>query len=181
MLADEKIIKRILQGRKEAFRELMLRYQDRVFKLAYGFLGRRDDAEDVVQETFVRVYRSLASYSERGAFWPWVRRIAVNCCLNHISSTRPVEKLDESTVPSGEEVDPVGAEVFRRMAIEDVLRAMDGLPDAYRVALALRYIEELSCREIADLTGEPVETVQVRLCRARKALARLAVVNDEVL
>ncbi|MCX6375074.1 MAG: sigma-70 family RNA polymerase sigma factor, partial [Armatimonadetes bacterium] len=147
MLSDEQIIRRVLRGHVEEFRELMRRHQNAVFRLAYRIVGRREEAEDVVQEVFLRVYQNLGGYEGRDRFWPWVRRITLNTALRRIPREIPTDEVDEI----GTCEDLVQAEVLRRLDTANVRRAIEWLPAAYRTAIILRYMEDLSYREIADL------------------------------
>ena len=179
MLGDEKVIQRVLSGRTEDFRELMQRYQGSVFRLAYRITNSREEADDVAQESFVLVYRSLRGYREEGRLWPWIRRITVNCCLKRLARQHSDETLDE--VPDVA-ADPVEEQVLARLELDEVRGAISRLPDPYRTVIVLRYLEEMSHSEIAEVVGDSVAAVQVRLHRARKALtARLASeARDEV-
>lgn len=181
MISDEQIIERVLKGHTQDYRELMQRHQAAVFRLAYRILGRREEAEDAAQETFVKAYRKLNTCRERRKFWRWLRRIALNICLGKLSRGRPSDNVNElpdaDCLPHGS----VESEVLMRAQMEDIRRAIAGLPDAYRTTVILRYQEELSYKEIAELLGETLTAIQVRLHRARKMLAaRLEVMTDEM-
>lgn len=176
---DDQIIKRVLKGHSEDFCELIRRYQDAVFCLAFRILSRREEAEDAVQETFLRVYQNLSSYKEQGKFWPWVRRIAVNRCISKIPREFPSDEVEMMLDSKGPYVNTVEEEVIHQMEMEDVYKVIDGLPVEYRTAVVLRYMEGLQCSEMAELLGEQASTVRVRLHRAHKMIAeRLAVIND---
>ncbi len=169
------------KGHVEEFRELMRRHQNAAFRLAYRILGRREDAEDAVQETFLLVYRHLAEYKEKGRFWPWVRRIAVNVCLRKLPGEVPSAEVEDLQDSAHLGDLPVETEVLKRVKQSEIRRAISGLPPAYRTAVVLRYLEDMPYREIAELLGEPVTTIQVRLHRAKRMLSeRLAVMLDEV-
>jgi len=182
LISDEQIIRRVVKGSPEDFRELMRRHQVPVFRLAYRILRRREEAEDAVQETFLRVYQNLSAYTEQGRFWPWVRRIAVNICLKRLPLEVPVEEICEMVESEQALDDPVEAEIIRRTELEGVRKAVAGLPAPYRIAIVLRYQEDLSYKEIAELTNESVSAIETRLSRAKRMLAeRLAVMtNDEL-
>jgi RNA polymerase sigma-70 factor, ECF subfamily len=178
LVSDEQIIGRVLNGQVENYRELLDRHQSGVFRVAYRMLGRREDAEDVVQEAFVRAYTKLSECRDREKFGAWVRRIAVNVCLRRFSRETPSDDLDE--ISDGAE-DPVEQEVIRRAEMREIQEAVACLPTAYRTILVLRYEEELDLKEIAELLGEQPGTIYTRLHRARKHLARqLEVMADEM-
>jgi RNA polymerase sigma-70 factor (ECF subfamily) len=179
LISDEKIIRLVLSGHSEEYRQLMLRYQDSVFRLACRILGRREDAEDVVQEAFVRAHSNLASCRDRGKFWPWIRRIALNICLRRIPREHPSDIVDDLADAACAQENPVEAEVLRQVAISDLKVIVSGLPALYRTVLVLRYEENLSYQEIAKLIDEDPRVVGTRLHRAKKMLAeRLAGVNE---
>ena len=180
MVTDERIIGRVLKGHTQEYRELMLRHQASVFRLAYRVLGSREDAEDATQETFLRAYGRLETCRDRGKFWPWLRRITLNLCLDRMPKTAQCEYLDDLPDKEGSSGDPVEDEVLKQAEFEDIRKAVTGLPDAYRAVVVLRYQEELSHKEIAEALGETLPAVQVRLHRARKMLAeRLEVIANE--
>lgn len=180
MVTDERIIGRVLNGHTQEYRELMLRYQLLVFRLAFRVLGSREDAEDATQETFLRAYGRLETCRDRGKFWPWLRRITLNLCLDRMPKTPQCEYLDDMPDAVDTRADPVEDEILKHAEFEDIRKAVAGLPVAYRVVVALRYQEELSHKEIAEALGETLPAVQVRLHRARKMLAeRLEVIANE--
>ena len=178
MLSDNEVVRRVREGQVREFRILVDRYQQGVFRLAYRILGRREDAEDAAQDTFVRAFRSIHTYSDTGAFWPWVRRIAVNCSIKKLPQEFPsdaVERILDIEQP------PIEAEVFRECELQELRKAIAGLPESYRTAAVLRYQEDLSIAEIAELLDQPAGTIRVRLHRALKMLSeRMVVIGDEL-
>jgi len=181
LISDRRIIERVLKGYTDEYAGLMQRHQDAVFRLAYGILGRREEAEDAVQEIFVKAYSNLAECRERDRFRQWIRRIALNTCLRRIPREYPSEGVGEMLDAASELGNPVEAETLRRAEVAAVRRAVGCLPAMYRIVLALRYDEDLPYSEIAELIGESTDVVRTRLHRAKKMLAeRLAVVTDEV-
>ncbi len=181
LLTDDQLAKRVGKGHIEDFSELMRHHQAVVFRLAYRILGRREEAEDAVQETFLRAYQNLNSYRGDGKFRAWVRRIAVNVCLRKFSREVPHDDLDSLPDTACPSDNPVEAETLANARQADIRRAVDGLPIAYRTVVILRYMEDLSYAEIAELAQEPVTTIRVGLHRAKKMLnERLTVILDEV-
>jgi RNA polymerase sigma-70 factor (ECF subfamily) len=171
----------VLKGHTEEYRELMVRHQDSVFRLACRILGRREDAEDVVQEAFVKAYSHLADCRQGDRFWPWIRRIALNICLRRMPREYPCKTIDDLADSSSGPASPVEAEVLQRADTSHVRKAVAELPPAHRTVLVLRYEESLSYKEIAELIGESVDVVRIRLHRAKKTLAgRLAVMMNEM-
>jgi RNA polymerase sigma-70 factor, ECF subfamily len=180
LLSDTEIIRRVQNGRTQEFRRLIERYQGKVFLLCLRILGRREEAEDASQDAFVRVFQSLGTFNQDSPFWPWARRIAVNCCLRKLPREFPSDRVDDAIESTQPFVDPVEAEFFNSCDRESMDKAVSCLPDQYRVVVAMRYLEDCSTKEIAELLGETPGAVRVRLHRALKMLSeRLTVMKDE--
>ncbi|MCS7253896.1 MAG: sigma-70 family RNA polymerase sigma factor [Armatimonadota bacterium] len=188
-LTDEELVKLSCAGEREAFAILIRRYQDRIYSLVYRYVGNPEDALDLTQETFIKVFTKLGEFKGKSKFYTWLYRIAVNVCIDfrrrqHISAVywddiKPVElnpfEVDESSehydVPD-ENGDP------ERRAIDSELRlrireAVDALPEQLRVVLLLREYEDMSYEEIAKIIGCPVGTIKSRLFQAREMLKRM--------
>jgi len=147
-----------------------------VYNIALRITGDPDAASDCAQEAFIRAYKALHQYDPALSFGPWIYRIVTNASLNHVQRWHAhqtvVDELPESVEPedSGPE-----ALALRREALSEVVAAMAELPPAYRAALTLRHMQQLSYQEVADTLGIPLGTVKTHLHRARAALkARLA-------
>lgn len=180
---DEKLVARTLAGDRNAFRALVERHYNAVYRLCRSILRHSQDAEDATQEVFVRAYEALGQFAGRGAFSAWLRRLTVNHCLNRTqkasaqaaSRAYSIDLLAE-TLPASAESDPAAhflrAEEKARIRLE-----LEFLPPAQRAALGLRLLEGLSYEEIADLMGVPVNSVRSWLHRGR---ARLREALEEV-
>ena len=147
-----------------------------MYNIALRITSDSDAAADCAQEAFIRAYKALHQYDPALPFGPWIYRIATNASLNHVqrwhAHETPVEELPESIEP-----DDAGPEAsaLRREEVGEVLAAMAELPAAYRAALTLRHMQQLSYQEVSDALGIPLGTVKTHLHRARAALkARLA-------
>ena len=152
-----------------------------MFNIAYRITGDTDAANDCAQEAFIRAYRALHQYDPALPFGPWLYRITTNASLNHVqrwhAHENPVEELPETPddIDEGPE-----ATTLRREQVSEVVAAMNELPPAYRAALTLRHMQQLSYQEVSDALGIPLGTVKTHLHRARAALkARLAARDDE--
>jgi RNA polymerase sigma-70 factor (ECF subfamily) len=158
------------RGDRAAFRALVETYQDRVFALCAALAGA--DAEDVAQETFLRVHRAIGGFDPRGAasLSTWMLTIARRLCTDRARGARLRVEVplvtDAPTIDAGDEGDPVE----RRRLRERLVRAIQALPEEQRAVVALREWDGLSYEEIAALEGVPVGTVRSRLARAREAL-----------
>jgi RNA polymerase sigma-70 factor (ECF subfamily) len=169
-------VRACLAGDVNAYASLVERYGGRVFNIALRITGDADAANDCAQEAFIRAYRALHQYDPALPFGPWLYRITTNASLNHVQRWRgretPVEELPDA--PEDLDEGPEATAV-RREELAEVLAAMDELPPAYRAALTLRHMQQLSYQEVADALGVPLGTVKTHLHRARAALkVRLA-------
>jgi len=152
----------------EAFRELLLRYRRSAVTLAYQMLGNMEDAEDVAQEAFVRVFQAIPRFRGQSAFSTWLYRIVTNLCLGTRRQRRPTVDLDAVREPSAP--DSTSRCVTEGLLTRQVMAAM---PGELRAILLLREQEGLSYREISDALGLPLGTVRSRLSKARTAFRRL--------
>ncbi len=147
-----------------------------MYNIALRITGDPDAASDCAQEAFIRAYKALHQYDPGLSFGPWIFRIVTNASLNHVQRWHAhqtvVDELPESVEPEGSGPE---ASALRREALSEVVAAMSELPPAYRAALTLRHMQQLSYQEVADTLGIPLGTVKTHLHRARAALkARLA-------
>jgi len=177
-LDDLELVARSKAGDLKSFEELIVRYEKKVFTFAYRFMGNYADAGDLAQETFIRVYQSLASFRGEGSFAAWLYRICANVCRDELRrrSRRKNVSLDEIVSrPAGGEC-AVG--VFRspeEAVMEGELQrtvqsCLNDLPDEYRLVLVMREFYGLSYHEIAAALDISPGTVKSRLNRGRRAL-----------
>ena len=176
-VADGVLVERVLRGDSRAFDTLVRRHDRRAFTLAYRLLGHREDAEDVLQESFVAALEALDRFDVTRPFGPWLYRIVVNRSLNARKSRarRSTELLPEDAparTPSPERA-AQAAETRRR-----VLAAMAQLPERPRVVMTMIELEGFSGPEVAEILGIPEGTVRWHLHSARNAL-RAALGSDE--
>jgi RNA polymerase sigma-70 factor (ECF subfamily) len=167
-------------GSYEAFEELVSRYENKIYRLGVNITGNSEDAEDVLQEAFLKAFQHLGEFREDSRFYTWLVRIAVNEALmklRKIRSNRTVPLEDEI----GEDGDPIPREladwkpnpeqIFAQAEIENILRdSAQKLPASYRTVFLLRDVEELSTVEAASVLGLSEGTVKARLFRARLML-----------
>ncbi len=168
------LIERANEGDQAAFGTLVERYQNAVYNLAYRMLGSPEEAEDAAQEIFVRIYRQLARYDPERKFSTWVLTIATNYCIDQLRRRRMQLVPLENIIPwaRAREAGPEG-EALSRESRDEVQRLLREMPEKYRAVLVLRYWQDLSCAEIADILKLPEGTVKTQLHRARKALGQL--------
>jgi RNA polymerase sigma-70 factor (ECF subfamily) len=180
--SDEALMARVARGGQDAFEVLLDRYGDAVVTFCYAFLRNREAAEDLGQETFLRVYRSAARYKPLAKFTTWLYRIAANLCINELKKgkIRKAISLDE---PAGG--DPDGTRIVERIASDArqplseaelreahrlVEKAIERLPEDQRATIVLVEHHNLSYREIADVLGVTVSAIKMRVKRARETL-----------
>ena len=174
LATDEIIVERALTGDAEAFGELVRRWERRIFALAYGMLGREEDARDATQETFLAAFRNLRGFRGEAKVSSWLHRIAVNQC---ISRQRRSKVRNESALNDEQEnsfATPLNyspAHVAEgRQETAAVRRAINSLPVELRQVVVMKEFEELTFREIADALDLPLSTVKSRLYTAMKQL-----------
>jgi RNA polymerase sigma-70 factor, ECF subfamily len=168
-VADGDLVVAALSGDRLAFRALVDRYYDACGRYATRMLGRREEAEDVVQETFLRVHRNLGAYEERQSFRSWLWRILLNECRSAARrrTRRDRRFLPESTASEAAFLPDAETDPGLRDALQ---RALDGLEPRMREAFLLKFGEGLEYAEIAMLTGASVSALKMRVKRAREAM-----------
>jgi len=162
-----------LGGDRAAFGQLMHRYAGAVYNLTYRMLGSAEDAEDASQEIFLRAYTRLASFDRQRRFSTWLLSVGSNYCIDRLRRRRfSWLTLDDAAfaLPSKERSPERIALDHEQQAI--VQRALQQLPEHYRMVTVLRYWSDLSYEEIAKVTGLPESTIKTRLHRARHMLAK---------
>lgn len=183
MDADRTLVDAAAAGNREAFDELVVRYRVRIYNLARILTGGSDDAEDLVQDTFVRAFRAIGRFRGESTFRTWLYRIAVNVIKSHLvrkgrqmklvqapSTPASFEEARESAVERIASPEDLEATVVRRRMIDGALAA---LPEEMRTVITLRDVQGLEYHEIAEVTGVPLGTVESRIFRARQRLRPL--------
>jgi len=183
-LNDSQVVQRFLDGESRAFGALVDRYDSRLLNFVYRTVGDRERAQDLVQETFVRVYRHLQRFDQSKKFSTWIYTIAGNLAKNELRNRsrnplvlfqtikknwdadhRPLEWEDSSLKPD---------DLYRKRHLKELVdRAVQKLPEHHRIVFVLRELEGKTYEEIADITGCNLGTVKSRLNRARNNFARI--------
>lgn len=178
---DLELVEAAQDGDREAFRELVEKYQRKVYSICYGMLKNPEDSLDVSQEVFVKVYRYLGKFNKNSSFYTWLYRITVNMCIDHIRKNKRVQSVeyddrisrdgdvvgDEHIMPSKLGLNP--DKVYGRQELREKMReALETLSEKHRTILILREVEQLSYEEIADVLNISKGTVMSRLFHARK-------------
>ena len=181
------LVRRCVAGDAGAWEEIVQRYHRRIYNICYRFAGSPDDAQDLTQEVFVKMYRTLNSYDvDRGAFMTWVTTMTRNLLVDHFRKTkqeRLTDSLDttssdyEDAMPLGEQIPDKGpapdSTVQSRETGEVVQAALQKLSPELREAVILRDLQDMDYKEIATVLRVPEGTVKSRINRGRAELARL--------
>ena len=179
VLPDEEVVERVRAGETAWFEVLMRRYNRRLYRVARSILGDDAEAEDVMQEAYVRAYMHLDQFDGRARFATWLTRIAVHEALARLRRRRRVVAIDAFAEPSNESLMILASdkpspeqEVLVRTLGVILESAINHLPVAYRSVFMLREVEEMSTAETAECLGISAEAVKVRLHRARARLRK---------
>ena len=181
------LVRRCRSGDAVAWEEIVRRYHRRIYNICYRFAATGDDAQDLTQEVFIKMYRTLDSYdAERGAFTTWITTMTRNLLVDHFRKTkqdRVTDSLDsvacdhEDAMPLSDKIQdtaaPPDASVQSREVRETVHHALQKLSPELREAVILRDLQDMDYREIATVLKVPEGTVKSRINRGRAELARL--------
>ncbi|SEC17285.1 RNA polymerase sigma factor SigW [Paenibacillus sp. GP183] len=179
---ETRLAKLARNGDRGAFAELVDLYKDKIYHLAYRMLNNKHEAEDAVQETFLRVYTNLHRYDEQQKFSTWIFRIGTNHCIDRLRKRKHSAYSLDAEMPDGEGNDyysmlPGNEETPERLMILSetqiqIRKAIDALPEKYKSVVILRYLQDMSLQEISDVLDMPVTTVKTRVHRGREYLRK---------
>ena len=179
-MTDREMIAQCKKGDREAFNELILKYQKQVFGIAYGMLSDYEDASDAAQEVFVNVYRSISSFREQASFTTWLYRICRNVCSDMLRKRQ--RRGPQLSLDNDDDDDPLmntasdapgPAEVYEQTERQAAVRqALDTLKTDYKEVIVYCDMQGMSYEEAAVILKCPVGTVKSRLNRARNALRK---------
>ena len=181
--SDEKLVERFVGGETDSFPMLVQRYEARIYSIVYGIMGSRDEAEDLSQEIFIKVYENLGHFKGKSKFYTWIYRITVNACLSAQRKKSRSKRIISMSRLSGVSSNPGEValadetfspqKVFRdRELASRIQSAINSLPGILRITFTLREFEDLSYRELARILRCSMGTVKSRLSRARESLRR---------
>jgi len=179
--SDEELVERFVDGETDSFPILVERHQARVYSIVYGIMGTRDEAEDLSQEVFIKVYENLGRFKAKSKFYTWIYRITVNVCLSAQRKKSRSKRIISMSRLSGPSANPGEVEladetfspqkVFKdRELASRIQLAINSLPGILRITFTLREFEDLSYRELAGILRCSMGTVKSRLSRARESL-----------
>ena len=177
--SDEELVEAVLAGDEDCYRDLVLRYQSRVVNYLYRIVYNVEEAQDLAQEVFLRVYRALDRFDPKYRFSTWLFRVAQNAAIDRIRKRRlkvvSIHRPETGDSEGGDwdfasrDMGPYG-ELRNRERASAILEAIEGLREEYRELIVLRHFGELSYDEIAELKGMPLGTVKNKLFRGRQML-----------
>ena len=172
----DSLIEQCLAGDQSAWEQIVRQNWRKVFNVAYKFVGKHDEAEDLTQDIFLKIFKALATFDRRANFQTWIISISRNLCIDHYRSVRKERQTMARDVemadlqPASTERGPYAA--AEHQDLRAMLRqALEALPPTLRTAVVLRDLQELSYQEIADKLGLPEGTVKSRINRGRIELA----------
>jgi RNA polymerase sigma-70 factor, ECF subfamily len=173
----DSLIERCLKGDQRAWDEIVRLYWRKVFNVAYKFVGRQDEAEDLAQDIFLKLFKSLKTFDRRANFSTWLISVSRNLCIDHYRSMRRehdvvTHDVDVVSLARPSALDSPQVALERRDRVALLRAALDKLAPSLRTAVMLRDIQELSYQEIAEKLGVPEGTVKSRINRGRTELAR---------
>ncbi len=170
---DRSLVQSFIDGRADAFDEIVRRHQRQIYLVCYRFTGNHDDAADIAQDVFIRAYKGLARFKQESSLSTWLYRIAVNTCLNHAVVRRPrtepvdaVDRIDPNVRGAHEAIERAET----RHAVQQAIRR---LPPKQRMTVILRVYQELSHEEIARVLGGTVGASKTNFFHALANLRRL--------
>ncbi len=178
---DSELIGRALDGSQEAYQKLLERYQKTVYHIVIKIIRNSDDAQDLVQETFMRAFNTLESYRSEFRFSTWLCKIAANCSIDYLrkkkikafSMDKPYETQDGSVEM---ELQDTGANpeeyLLRKQKLVSIEEAIKTLPAKYKEVIVYRHHDDKSYEEISKILGIPIGTVKARIFRARELLKK---------
>ncbi len=179
---EAKIVERVQARDEMAFRDLVERYQSKVFSIIYGILRNHNDAEDIAQQVFAKIYFSIGNFDFRSSLLTWIYKITVNECYDYLRKKK-VRKLvyesdfgEDEVAPDGEDRTrpgaPASTRIWRRRDL--VMKLLEKVSEEDRNLLLLKEVEGHSVEELAEMTGMNENTIKVKLFRARQKLVKAA-------
>jgi RNA polymerase sigma-70 factor (ECF subfamily) len=171
--ADRELVERHLAGDPDAFQQIVLEHEKRVYAVAYRMCGNSEDARDVSQEVFINAFRALPRFRVDAPLSVWFYRSTVNATINLLRKRRPASSLDEAEFDVPDQRRRPEDLAMASSVGDAVHEALDRLPEEFRAAVVLRDLEDLDYSEIAHVLEVPIGTVRSRIHRGRALLAEL--------
>ncbi len=173
MEKEVKLIEGCLAGKRKAQNELYKRFSPQLYGICLRYAANRFEAQDILQEGFIKVYSSLSSFEKKGSLEGWIKRIVINNALNHIrNNTKPQLFSDFSEVENIPEIVPEPDEPDNSADTDTLLQLIQELPEGYRMVFNLHVFEDYTHKEIAEAAGISENTSKTQLMRARNLLQK---------
>ncbi len=177
---DAEIVAEVLKGDRQAYRLLIDAYKGPLFNLALRMTGRPEDADDLTQETFIRAYEKLHRFDPEKNFFTWLYTIGINLMRNHLKKNERERAIQAAERPAGELPAQVARDGEEDFPSDDAVKRLDEnmrkLPVDMREAILLKYHQDLTFEEIADITGDSLSAVKMRVYRGLEKLRQM--MND---
>lgn len=180
-MKDEELIEHIINGNTELYAELISRYQNKVYSTAYSYTRDYEEAKDLTQEIFIKVYNNLSGFQNKSQFSTYLYRVAVNRCIDWTRKKRPktisiLFSQDDENVDIYDfiaDYDSNPEEILLRQENSDLIRQeINKLPEIYNTVMIMYYFQDLSPQEISDILEVPRKTIDTRLFRARNLIKK---------
>lgn len=169
-VTDYELVQKCLSGNQGSFAEIVARYKKLIYNVVYNFIGNSPDLKDLFQEVFLRVHKSLANYNPDYQFSTWVVKIASNVCLDQLRRKRSEQMtMEDITEVSDNRPNPEDQYIARER-LEKIRKAVQELPEDYRILVILFHQQELSYEAMGQILDQPITIIKNRLYRARLML-----------
>ncbi len=179
MEVSKRLIEQCKKMDKSSLIELFKMYEKYLYTICYNYCQNEQDALDIVQEVYIKVLKNIQSFDERYPFNPWIRKIAVNTCINSArGKNKTVISLNSELSDGGSVSDLIASEeniendIVNKDINKIIMKSITALPENYRLIISLRYYEDLSYEEIARLLSKPLGTVKTEIYRAKAMLKK---------
>lgn len=182
MEVDKKLIEKCKEYDKYSFMKLYKMYEKYLYSLCFNYVQNPHDALDLVQEIYIKVFKNIDKFDTDMPFHPWIRKISVNTCLNFTRTIKNnVISMNTSISDSDDEITLEDTFLSKEDVLEDVInsetkniikRYLNEMQEEYRMVIILRYYEELSYNEIAEIIGKPLGTIKTEIYRAKAILKK---------
>ncbi|GBF31972.1 RNA polymerase sigma factor SigW [Desulfocucumis palustris] len=179
-VTDELLVHKTIQGDRDAYGQLVERYQHQLYDLIFKMLNNQEDARDVSQEIFIKVFRSLDKFRYESKFSTWLYRVATNHCLDFLRKKKREKErylIRESPPEDGAGREPQSGgcwepeqSLLQKENLQRLQKALEQLPETYRLPLLMQHYRKMSYQEIAQIMNIPVKTVATRIYRAKNML-----------
>jgi RNA polymerase sigma-70 factor (ECF subfamily) len=168
-VSERKIVQLCKNGSKEGYELLFHKYRHFIYSVCINYVGSKEDAFDLTQEVFIKLYRNFSKFDDSRPLLPWVKRITVNTCLNHTRGSKEPMRMDDLAVTASDRHTPEETVELQATRAE-LQRAMSELPYRERMAVILRHVQGLSYAAIGETMGCPLGTVKTYIFRGRNIL-----------